>query len=127
MKRLGLVYVTSVLLSIGCATWSTGSIDSSTATTTAPNIQTNPSAIIVTTKDITDRKYQVLGDISIKVRKTTVFHPDPTPEQVNKKLQEKASQLGADAVIFVRYGQVGVSLWSWGALEGNGRAVKFVQ
>ena len=46
---------------------------------------------------------------------------------VNEKLREKASELGADAVILVRYGNGGMSLMSWGSLEGKGRAVKFVQ
>lgn len=34
--------------------------------------------------------------------------------------------MGADAVALVRYGDVGISMMSWGSLEGKGRAVKFV-
>ena len=33
---------------------------------------------------------------------------------------------GADAVIFVRYGTVGVSFMSWGSLNGKGRAIVFL-
>ncbi len=59
------------------------------------------------------------------VNKTTLFHPDPTPELVDQKLRDKAAELGADAVILVRYGTVGVSLISWGSLDGKGRAIIF--
>ena len=46
---------------------------------------------------------------------------------VNEKLREKASELGADAVILVRYGNGGMSLMSWGSLEGKGRAIKYTK
>jgi len=81
--------------------------------------------VLVTERDITDRKYRVLGDIDVTVNKTTIFHPDPTRELVNQKLQEEAAAIGADAVILVRYGTVGVSFFSWGSLDGKGRAVAF--
>ena len=42
-------------------------------------------------------------------------------------LKQAQTELGADAVILVRYGNGGMSLMSWGSLEGKGRAVKFVQ
>ena len=50
----------------------------------------------------------------------------PTPKHVEVLLKREASRLGADALIFVRYGTVGIGLGSWGKLEGKGRAVKFV-
>jgi uncharacterized protein YbjQ (UPF0145 family) len=40
-------------------------------------------------------------------------------------LRAEAAKLGADAVIQVRYGNVGVSLMSWGSLDGKGRAIVF--
>ena len=89
--------------------------------------ETDPSTITVTENDITDRKYEVLGDISATVNKTTLFHPDPTPELVAEELRKEAAKLGADAVILVRYGTVGVSFVSWGSLDGNGRAIRFVE
>ena len=67
-----------------------------------------------------------LGDISVSVNKTTVFNADPTREQINSKLKEKAASLGADAVILVRYGKGGIGLMTWGHLEGKGRAIKFI-
>lgn len=80
---------------------------------------------MLTEGDISDRPYIVLGDISVTVNKTTLFHADPTKEMVNEKLKEEAAKLGADAVTHVRYGTVGVSLMSWGSLDGKGRAVQF--
>ena len=113
----------------GCATWSTSSVDSKSADTAVSTQakKTPPSSVVITDKDIPDRKYQSLGDITAAVNKTTIFNADPTQEMVNEKLREKASELGADAVILVRYGNGGMSLMSWGSLEGKGRAVKFVQ
>ena len=113
----------------GCATWSTSSVDSKSADTAVSTQakKTPPSSVVITDKDIPDRKYQSLGDITATVNKTTIFTADPTQEMVNEKLREKASELGADAVILVRYGNGGMSLMSWGSLEGKGRAVKFVQ
>ena len=46
---------------------------------------------------------------------------------VNEKLQKEASELGADAVILIRYGDGGISLMSWGSLEGKGRAIKYIK
>lgn len=110
----------------GCATWSTSSVDNSAADITAgQGPKKQPSQIQVTESDITDRKYRMLGDISVMVNKTTLFHPDPTREMVTEKLKEKASEMGADAVVLARYGTGGISLMSWGSLEGKGRAVKF--
>jgi len=110
----------------GCATWSTSSVDNSAADITAgQGPKKQPSQIQVTESDITDRKYRMLGDISVMVNKTTLFHPDPTREMVTEKLKEKASEMGADAVVLARYGKGGISLMSWGSLEGKGRAIKF--
>ena len=81
----------------------------------------------MTKDDITDRPYEVLGDINTTVNKTTIFHPDPTEALVDVKLREEAAKLGADAVILARYGTVGVAFMSWGSLDGNGRAVRFVE
>jgi hypothetical protein len=87
---------------------------------------TDPAKVILTKGDITDRKYQAIGDIDVTVNKATIFDKDPTPALVDQKLREKAAELGADAVIFVRHGTVGVSLFSWGSIDGEGRAVYFV-
>lgn len=89
--------------------------------------RTPVSDILLTKEDITDRKYTTVADLTVTVNKTTIFHPNPTPEMVDQKLKEEASEIGADAVILVRYGTVGISFFSWGSLDGQGRAVKFVK
>jgi uncharacterized protein YbjQ (UPF0145 family) len=125
-----IVLASSVALLTGCATWSTSSVSNTPAATTAnakPEVKKLPAQVTITDTDVVDRKYESLGDISVTVNKTTAFHPNPTQELVNDKLREKAAEMGADAVVLVRYGSVGISLMSWGSLEGKGRAIKFVQ
>lgn len=115
----------------GCATWSTSSVDTKQVATNA-SAQTTSSKITadkvkITDGDLVDTKYVLLGDLTVNVNKTTLFHPNPTPQLVNDKLREKAAEMGADAVIFFRYGDGGISLLSWGSLEGKGRAVRYVK
>ena len=117
------------LLSLsGCAAtyWGSSSIDKPVGATQNTYEPTPMGNIIITSDDITDRKYEVIGDIVATVKKPTFFHPDPTRELLNKKFKEEAAAVGADAVILVRYGEVGMTLFWWGLLEGKGRAIKFI-
>ena len=111
----------------GCATWSTSKVDGASTSQNAVTGQTNVNEILLTESDITDRKYERLGDLTVTVNKTTAFHADPTKEMVNDKLKAEAAKLGADAVIHVTYGNTGVSFFSWGSLEGKGRAIRFTE
>ncbi len=86
---------------------------------------TDPKSIIVTQNDITDRRYRSLGDINVTVSKSTVMDRDPTRADIDEALRASAATLGADAVVLVRYGTVGMGLLTWGKLDGNGRAVAF--
>ena len=126
-KRLATAAV--FMLLAGCGpTWSTTSLKATpdamaaTGDTRAP---TEIGAILVTQDDIADRPYTVLGDLEVTVNKMTLLHPDPTRESIDAALREEAAKIGADAVILVRYGTVGISLMSWGSLDGQGRAVAF--
>jgi hypothetical protein len=113
----------SLLLS-GCATWSQSEVlNPNTAVREIK--QVTPEQVKLTEGDITNRPYISLGDLSVTVNKTTIFHPEPTKEMVDSKLKEEAAKLGADAVIYVRYGTVGISALSWGSLDGKGRAIQF--
>jgi hypothetical protein len=85
----------------------------------------SPEAVILTEEDITDRPYQVIEDIDVTVSKPHVFADDPTREQVAKELKKKAAERGADAVVLVRYGTLGMGLFNWGEMKGRGRAVAF--
>lgn len=75
--------------------------------------------------DVIDKPYKSLGEVSVTVNKSTLFNADPTRDMVNQRLRQQAAKLGADAVIQVRYGTVGVSAFSWGSLDGKGRAVAY--
>ena len=90
----------------------------------APKI---PAYVMVTEDDITNRPYVTLGDIKVTIAKWTIFDRDPTTGDLNKKLQEEAAKLGADAVVLARYGAVGISALSYGEREGRGRAVAFTK
>jgi uncharacterized protein YbjQ (UPF0145 family) len=96
-----------------------------TKTVAKADAPTPPALIVVTENDITDRPYKSLGDISVTVKKVTIFDQDPTREKVAEALRQEASKLGADAVVLVRYGTVGIGLFSWGQIDGQGRAVAF--
>lgn len=128
MRKIILIIGALLMLS-ACATWSTSNVkrgDDSKTTVVPKMAQKSPQDIVVIETDISDRKYKILGDIEATVNKTTIFHSDPTREQVNEELRKEAAKLGADAVILVRYGNVGVSFMSWGALNGKGRAIVFL-
>lgn len=129
LRFLAIAFVAASLA--GCASYSYSNVDQQEPdkpnAVAAKHAPTDPAKIILTKQDITDRKYEVIQDIEVTVNKTTVFHPDPTPALVDEKLRADAAKLGADAVVLVSYGEVGVSLLSWGSLDGKGRAVKFVE
>ena len=69
-----------------------------------------------------DNAYEEIREIKAKVQSATAFSKTPTIEDANLKLQEKASELGANAVINVEYNR-GISLTSWKALTATGMAV----
>lgn len=85
----------------------------------------SPDQVMLTEGDITDRPYQIIKDIDVTVSKPNVFADDPTQAQVAAELKKKAAEMGADAVIFVRYGALGMGLFNWGEIRGRGRAVMF--
>lgn len=74
--------------------------------------------------DMTQRKYRELGPIEVSVKKLTLFHKDPTKEQANEALAERARAMGADAVIRVTY-KSGVGFTTWGYIDAAGTAIKF--
>ena len=121
MKKSYLLFAMILLVS-GCATNMNYDYYGSN-----PEYKTDPAKIIITKDDITDKEYEVLGDISATASKATIFSENPTPEKVNYFLREKASRLGANAIIKAHYGTVKLGLWSWGELDGSGTAVKFVE
>lgn len=128
IRQYGILIACALALSACAATRSSSTVtkpEAAQAAVIEDRQPTDPAAIIITDDDITDRPYQMIGDVKVGVSKTTIFNEDPTPKHVDDKLRKRAAKLGADAVVLVRYGTVGVSLMSWGTLEGQGRAVYF--
>jgi hypothetical protein len=126
-----LVLVSVVALLAGCAeTWSSANLKPATNAAGAQQESRSPTVaenIVLTEGDITDRSYKAIGELEVTVNKTTLFNKDPTREMVAAKLREEAAKIGADAVILVRYGSLGISFMSWGSLDGRGRAVVFTE
>jgi hypothetical protein len=130
MAQWRFLLVAALLAAVAaCGTRSSSSVTPVTsATPTAPPVaaeKKDPSSVQIYETDVTDHKYRTLGDISVTVSKWSIFDDDPTPAKVNEALRKRAAEMGADAVVLVRYGTVGISLLSWGSLDGNGRAVVF--
>lgn len=114
-----LLLATTVAASLtGCATYRT---DSNIAA--APAGATISSAKVLILGGVPDKKYKEMGPIEVSVKKLTVFHADPTKEQANEALIEKARLIGADAVIKVTY-QSGVGFTTWGYIDAKGTGVK---
>jgi hypothetical protein len=121
---LRVLVAASALLMLGaCADgWSTSQV----SRTSEARREARPAAQIeIIEGDVTDRPYKSLGDVSVTVNKVTIFNADPTRDMVNQRLRTEAAKLGADAVIQVRYGTVGIGALSWGSLDGKGRAIAF--
>ncbi|SCW76065.1 hypothetical protein SAMN02927924_02657 [Sphingobium faniae] len=76
--------------------------------------------------DITDRPYEVLGEVKAGVRKATVFSKSSSQDKIYAELWERGKKLGADAVIKAQYGDAHVSAFSWGKTNATGVAVRFL-
>lgn len=87
--------------------------------------QVNANSIVISESHIKGKKYTSVGPISVEIKKTTIFNSDPTEEMANDLLRKKAKQMGADAVINVRYDS-GMGLLTWGYIEATGIAVRFI-
>lgn len=103
----------------GCATYRT---DSNITSVPASAVSSKANVLIL--EGIPDKKYKEIGPIEVSVKKLTVFHKDPTKEQANEALIEKARIIGADAVIKVTY-ESGIGFTTWGYIDAKGTGVKF--
>lgn len=77
--------------------------------------------------DITDRPYEVIGEVKAGVRKATIFSKAPSQEKIYRELWERGEKLGADAVIKAQYGDAHVTALSWGSSSATGIAIKFIE
>lgn len=81
---------------------------------------------IITEGDITDRSYLPIGTVTAKAVKLFGSR-NPGRSDVERKLREKAQQMGADAVVRVQYKLTGQSLiGTYGGFKAEGLAVKFL-
>ena len=127
-----IILLSMLLMLSACSSWSTSKVDTVEGYQ-AKNISTSGESeqlnslqdIVITETNMSDRNYTVVGDIEVTVNKTFIFSKAPTRQMVNEKLRKEALKIGADAVILVRYGSVGMTGWSYGSLNGKGRAVVF--
>ena len=122
MRPLILATVLSALALSGCAAYRT---TSNVQTTNAPAPSQLKKVEIHEQGQRPARKLKELQKIEVSVKKLTVFHADPTREQANEALIERASAVGADAVVDVQY-KKGVGFTTWGYLDASGMAVRFV-
>ena len=113
---------TVVVITSGCASYRVSSnVDTLPAPTASAATQ-----VLISEAGLSDRKFKVLGPIDVSVKKLTVFHKDPTKQQANEALVEKARLLGADAVINVTYAS-GIGFTTWGYIDAKGTAVKLTE
>jgi hypothetical protein len=104
----------------GCASYRVSSNVQPSATPDAIDV----APIMVTQGPISDREYTTIGPIEVSVKKLTVFHEDPTQEQADQALVDRARAMNADAVINVTYTS-GIGFTTWGYIDAKGTAVKF--
>jgi hypothetical protein len=72
-----------------------------------------------------DFEFTPVRRLEAKCEAKTAFSKTPTMADVNLKLQEMASQIGANAVVEVHYDS-GMSMTSWRSMKATGLAVKRV-
>lgn len=106
-------------LTSGCASYRT----SSNISSDAPAGLSANTKVLIAGDSLPNRKYKELGPVEVSIKKLTVFHNDPTKEQANEALSEKARAIGADAVINVTY-KNGIGFTTWGYMDANGIGVK---
>lgn len=110
--------------SAGCASYR---VESNIEEKPAPAASPSPPAqVLLSEGSLPGRKYSEIGPVEVSVKKLTVFHADPTKEQANDALIEKARLLGADAVINITYSS-GIGLTTWGYMDAKGTAVRFTK
>lgn len=120
IKKPGLLAAVTVVAMIsGCASYRT---DSNISSESAPVLSAS-TKVLIAEDSLPNRKYKQIGPIEVSVKKLTIFHADPTKEQANEALRERARIIGADAVINVTY-KSGIGLMTWGYIDANGTGVK---
>lgn len=72
-----------------------------------------------------DRPYVVLGEIKDNLRKPFAFLADPSKEKIFAELWERGKKMGAEAVIYARFGETRRTLFNHGLTPIAGTAIKY--
>ena len=75
--------------------------------------------------DLPDHPYSVVGQVSVSVRKATVFSKEASQEKIYQVLWKHAKEEhpDADAVINAKYGESHMTGLSWGSTSASGTVV----
>ncbi|WP_024301661.1 hypothetical protein [Pseudogulbenkiania sp. MAI-1] len=111
-----------VALTSGCASYRT----SSNIETKTPASLAADTKVIISEDSLPNKKYTAVGPIEVSIKKLTAFHKNPTREQANEALSEKARVIGADAVVNVTY-KSGIGFTTWGYMDAKGMGVKLAE
>lgn len=92
-----------------------------------PTIQTTktPYLTVPVFEGDIDRPYFVVGHVRDNLRKHFAFQANPTKDKIYAEIWERAKKMGADAVIFARYGATRGSLFNHGSTPISGTAIKY--
>lgn len=74
----------------------------------------------------TDRPYVVIGEIKDNLRKHFAFQASPSKEKIYAELWERASKMGADAVINASFGATKGTAFNHGRTPISGTAIKYI-
>ncbi|MBK8766287.1 MAG: heavy metal-binding domain-containing protein [Burkholderiaceae bacterium] len=111
----------------GCAAYRVSSnVDPAPGAAPSGTAAQTTGAVVLAEDSLPGRRYTEIGPIEVSVKKLTVFHKDPTREQANEALIEKARGMGADAVIRVKYTS-GIGFTTWGYIDAKGTAVRLAR
>ena len=122
MKKI-FVALASVVLVSGCASYRTSSNvpgEVVVSSAQAEKVEIFPAG------QTPQKSFKEIQRMEVSIKKLTAFHADPTRQQANDELKKRAAALGGNGVINVQY-QSGFGLTTWGYMDAQGVAVKFVE
>ena len=102
-----------------------GSAAEPAAETKLPTLSAAAEKIILADGDISDRPYRGLGQVFVRAKKVGIIDRPSIEAKTNLLLKAKAAELGANAVINVRRERKGISIFSFGYMDGFGTAIAF--
>ena len=88
------------------------------------SLVTDPAQVQITEQDFPDRLYQSLGDIRVRAYRFPITL-DTARSDLDWALRHEASKLGADAVIYAKYGRRTIEEVSGFSYDATGTAIRF--